>query len=516
MSSQHAIEHGLAEPAMTLLAPRAIDTEDTPPDPRGLTTAIARYGYSLHDALADLIDNSVDAGARHVLVRFIRDDQAIRRIVIADDGAGMNEEHLRAAMQYGVQVKHARADLGKYGLGLKSASFSQCEAVSVVTRSASGWEGGRRWTKELIDRGWICEKLDPDGCRQLLDTAWGDVLTARSGTLIVWDQVDRLHLGRDRVDEALSRFMKRLPVDLGIVFHRFLANGRLSLALDAVHATTGQLSPARMVEPLDPFGYPRTGRNGYPVSFDVRLDDHSRLALTAHVWPANSKDPHYRLGGGKIAERQGFYFYRNDRVIQAGGWNGWRQNDSEPHTSLARAAIDLPPELDTRFRLDVKKAKLDVPPEFIAGLDSARSGITQLTDWIQAAVDTYRTSDDGIARTAPIVPGRGIPMPLRRAALRLDGTVGPTREIELAWEDLEDDLVFDIDRENDRIVLNRRLRQDILQGAKASGADAPLVKALVFLLLRSELRHQRTSANRRQFLEEVNALLREAVRMQAW
>jgi hypothetical protein len=500
----------------TLLSIRAIGAEEIPPDPRGMIAGVARYGYTLNDALADLIDNSLDAGARNVAARFVRDDQAVRRIVIADDGRGMDAAQLRSAMQFGVQLSHGRTALGKYGLGLKSASFSQCSAVSVLTRDTDGWVGGRRWTMTLIERGWICERLDPEDCSQLLEHDWLPARTSPTGTVVIWDELDRLRLGRSGVDAALRTFMKGLPIDLGIVFHRFLGDGRLSITLGSENVVAGARSATRTVEALDPFAHRQSGREGYPVTFGVHVGEGPPITLRAHIWPANSKDPAYRLGGGRIAERQGFYVYRNDRIVQGGGWNGWRQNDSEPHTSLARAALDLPPELDTRFRLDVKKSRLDVPPEFITALDAARSGNTLLTDWIQAAVETYRSSDQRARRDAPTVLGRGLPARLQRFARRQENLtdVSAAREVGFSWEALDDDHLFDVDRESGRILLNRELRSEILMGANASGADAPLVKTLLFLFLRAELDHQRSSAARRHKLDQANALLREALRLQ--
>ena len=496
---------------------RAIGADETLPDPKGMVAAIARYGYSLSDALSDLVDNSLDAGAGNVVIRFLRDESAILRMIVADDGEGMDEGLLREAMRFGVRLNHDRTDLGKYGLGLKAASFSQCQEVAVVTRDVKGWVGGRRWTIDLIERGWICEKLDRSDCEALLDLDWSPIATGHAGTLIVWDQLDRLRLGRAGVDAALLTFMKRLPISLGIVFHRFLAHGRLRLLLDAENVVSRERSAPRDVLALDPFAHPKSGRVGYPLNFDVPFGD-STLRLQAHIWPPNSKDSAYRLGGGRIAERQGFYFYRNDRVIQAGGWNGWRQNNSEPHISLARAAIELPPELDNRFRLDVKKSRIDAPPEFIVALDAARAGSTQLSDWIQAAVDTYRASDAGAKRLEPLVPGEGMPRRVQRAAMRrakLSDT-SPRREVEFEWTDLDDDKVFELDREGTKILLNRAFRIDVLQGARASSADAPLVKVLLYLLLRADLIHQRSSATRRDVLAEANLLMYEAVKQQRW
>src|SRR5208282_1396565 len=106
------------------------------------------------------------------------------------------------------------------------------------------------------------------------------------------------------------------------------------------------------VPPLNPFAYHAPGNPDYPKTFRTKIAQASTLSLEAHIWPPNSELPQYKLGN-KAAARQGFYFYRNGRLIQSGGWNGLVQHDSEPHGSLARTRIDLPPELDGTFGLNV-------------------------------------------------------------------------------------------------------------------------------------------------------------------
>src|SRR5207248_876268 len=96
------------------------------------------------------------------------------------------------------------------------------------------------------------------------------------------------------------------------------------------------------VKALDPFGYPTTGNLQYPRTFTVSIDGCDAIQLAAHIWPAKSNLEQYK-GIGSVIERQGFYFYRNDRLVQAGGWNGFRQ--PEHHLSLARVAVDLPADL---------------------------------------------------------------------------------------------------------------------------------------------------------------------------
>ena len=160
-----------------------------------------------------------------------------------------------------------------------------------------------------------------------------------------------------RLATALGRYMKTVPVALGLRFHRFLESAKLSIEFDVFDERAREVGAPVFAAPLNPFGYPAPGRKGFPVPFKVDLLKLGKLTLMAHVWPPKSNLPNYKLGGGKVAERQGFYFYRNDRLIQAGGWNGVR-GDSEPHLSLARVEIDLPPEFDSAFNLHPKSTLL--------------------------------------------------------------------------------------------------------------------------------------------------------------
>jgi hypothetical protein len=119
--------------AMTLdFIPTIISTRNEP-DPAGVTQAFARIGYRIEEAVADIVDNSVDASASVVLIRFFRNADSIERVVIADDGLGMTNDNIDHCMQFGAYLEHKESDLGKYGIGLKAASFSQCRSLSLVT-----------------------------------------------------------------------------------------------------------------------------------------------------------------------------------------------------------------------------------------------------------------------------------------------------------------------------------------------------------------------------------------------
>ena len=110
-------------------------TISLPPRAHTLISATRHIGYSLESAIADLIDNSIAARARNVEIDFI--DTTESYIAILDDGFGMTDEELTSAMQYGSSDpsnNRSENDLGRYGLGLKTASMSQCKKMTVATK----------------------------------------------------------------------------------------------------------------------------------------------------------------------------------------------------------------------------------------------------------------------------------------------------------------------------------------------------------------------------------------------
>lgn len=341
------------------------------PDPGGVLTALARIGYDLEVALADLVDNSIDAKASMVLIRFLRTSDRILSLTVVDDGHGMTAERLEQAMGFGADTGKTAGELGKYGMGLKSASFSQCRSLTVISKQ-NNEVAARRWTADNIRLGWICDVIDSAAAARFLGQSWGPLNMGASGTVVRWDDLDAFRVARDRADGVLEAYFKRISDHLGLHFHRFLASGRLQITVDAVNDETGVQGSARRVEPLDPVGYSHTGRRSYPRRFVLNISGVGSLSVGAHIWPRRSRQPGYLLGGGKVAQRQGFYFYRNNRLIQAGGWNGWRE-DAEPHLSLARALVDFPGSYDRAFGLNVQKSAVAVPAGFLEALTTATS-----------------------------------------------------------------------------------------------------------------------------------------------
>jgi hypothetical protein len=480
------------------------------PDPEGLLEALSRIGYSTSEAIGDLVDNSIDAEATRILIRILRRDSRLTSIVIVDDGAGMSDSHMERAMGFGVRTGKAAKSLGKYGMGLKSASFSQCGSLTVM--SAKGSKGaGRQWTTEGVREGWRCARVDSGAASDYLRQPWfGDGDGA--STIVRWDELDAFRVPAARADSTLAQLFDAVCLHLGLIFHRFLQRG-LRIDLDTMDVETEEISVPRPVQPLDPFDYRNTGHAGYPTNFGINLPGIGKLALEAHVWPRRSRSENYLLGRGQVARRQGFYFYRNDRLIQGGGWNGLRA-DGEPHLSLARVRVDLSSKFDTAFSLNIQKSGVHVPEGFITEVGRARGGGHSFADYVAAAHAAYRErkpNDNGGAEE--LVPGRGIP---RRVQRELKKNLGDARpeEVRIGWKPLPEDVFFSWDRERLELSLNERYRRAVLNGGRGSAADAPLVKLLLFRSIRDDLRLERLSSARQRELAHLQSTLVAAARQQ--
>ena len=339
-------------------------------------------------------------------------------------------------------------------------------------------------TRDSINAGWLCDELNPDDVAAELDRGWPGLDLSSHGTLLQWCDLDHLSLPSGDIEPAIGRLVQRISTHLGMVFHRYLAgtvHGHpiVEIGFAIRDLQSGSFGVVRPVLPLNPFGYAKSGAAGFPRDFVISLPDAPPLVLSAHIWPAKSKDEGYRLGGGRVAERQGFFFYRNNRLIQAGGWNGWRQANAEPHFSLARIAIELPVEFDNLFRLQVQKSGLDVPPSFLAALGSVRSHGMTFEQYIQAAEHAYRTGTKTTAPENVLVPGAGFP---RRQQARVWRGTKNAQEVDFVWDTLADDQLFEVDRNEGAVRLNTRYRSQLDGGRSPDGnsdtcGDRPVVLA---------------------------------------
>jgi hypothetical protein len=490
---------------MALLTFDAERSERLPPDEEKSGDIYSRLGYRITDAIADLVDNSVDAEASNVHIRFLRSSEGIHSVTIADNGTGMTDSELKEAMRFGSRSNKRGNQLGKYGIGLKSASLSQAERVTVLARRGKDYVG-RRWTLPNIKKGWQCEILRASDTAKAFNQRYGDVRITKSGTIVIWEELEHLQALPDNVDQVLERTTKELNTELGIRFHRFIQSNRLAISIDQQLLFEDAGDICTSVPPLDPFDYPTSPNKDYPARLSFKIGSVPIIA-ECHIWPPKSNLPGYRLGGGKVALRQGFYFYRNDRIIQAGGWNGLRGDDGEPHLSLARVKIDLPDALDSKFKLDVAKSRLDPAPEFRHALLSAktRSGTT-FDKFIIDAQNAYRKQKVKDRARFPVVPGSGFTTKSREAIagiLKEDGAERPFK-ISIRWEKLDHDEVVRPDPADRCLLLNSRFRSQLAEGGTN---DAPVLKMALLFLLQEELLKTFATKVTSDWLRRVNAAL---------
>ncbi|MER6827450.1 ATP-binding protein [Streptosporangium sp. NPDC000563] len=289
---------------------------ELPPDPRALE-GLGR-NHSLETAVADLVDNSIDAGASRVLIRLVRVEGRLRALYVVDNGHGIPESKIDAAMTVGGQRAYNSKDLGKFGLGLKAASFSQARSLAVVSKAFGSPAVGRRWLLNENRKSFHCDIIPTDFATDEFERKWG-IEEIDTGTVIRWDDVTGFPATDDfaRVEEFISHTASALRNHLGLVFHRILDAGRISIEID-VEDIEGDVSGPRIpVGALNPFGYTRSGRAGYPKGLSAQVGDID-LKFKCHIWTGRSTLQQFKLPDGAEA-RQGLYFYRRDRLLQAGG-----------------------------------------------------------------------------------------------------------------------------------------------------------------------------------------------------
>jgi hypothetical protein len=486
--------------------------ERLPPNYEKLDVALRSIGYSFEVAVADIIDNSIDEKATHVLVRLFARKDGHLDLIVWDDGRGMDDKKLKEAMRFGADVSRDIERLGKFGLGLKLASLSQAKEVRVVTAKNSELSG-RAWLEHGISKGFTSTIFDKSECKQIVSEVMPDRPLRVSGTVVWWSRLYRVGQSHSRPEEHAQKLLRRLENYLSLGFHRFLSGRarKVKIILDIFDQTEGRPGIPVHLDPLDPFEYSQSGEQGFPAAMVLDGVYKDRVGIKAHIWPPNSVAPGYRLPGGANS-RQGFYFYRNDRLIQGGGWNGMRE--AEPHSSLARLEIDIAADFDVDVSLDVKKVEIQLPPNLVSAIQKGKtsSGI-DFKKYLSIANDAYRTRKITDAEL-PLIPSEGLPSELvsfLHDELRIKATA-KHRDLKIQWKDLEEDAFFDIDRDSGHLYLNRTYRRQLLHGLQGSSADIPVVKCLLFLVMEDALGSERMGPKMREKFDQVNRILVQAVK----
>jgi hypothetical protein len=486
-------------------------TKRLPPTPEILDAL--EQNYPIEASIADLVDNSIDAQAAHVLIRIHRRGGKLVSVSIVDDGTGMDEETLDQAMQFAKKRKYRPADLGMFGVGLKTASLSQADVLTVISKARGSPAGGRQWTKAGIKaRDWQCNIVSARSAQTMLSKDWGTIRPRPTGTIIRWDRVADFERLRHGIDAYIEKIIVRIQHHVGLKLHRFLEKRRVAVSIDVQDVTSEEAGAPSPVTPLNPFPPKHlVGASGYPKMFVAKVPGTGELKMRAHIWRKKAADDGYRLGGGKVADHQGLYFYRHDRLIQDGGWSGLLATN-EPHMSLARVEIDIPDSFAGYLKVRSNKAGIDAPATFPDYLNRARAhDETTFRQFLDKADEVYRKK--GPQQGRPMLrPGDGVPADVRDELDWLKVRFSRGGSVEISWEPFHGTDFFRIDQESRTIKLNARYRKMLLRGAHGGKTDVPLVRTLLYLLLEGTVAGDRIGSVEKQRLRAIQGALKAALK----
>lgn len=363
-------------------------TRTVPPRATAMLESLRGLGYSTAAALADIVDNSISAGATEVRIDF-QWDGPDSRVLILDDGHGMSDPELEGAMRLGEKdplVAREAHDLGRFGMGLKTASLSQCRRLTVASVK-SGAQSCLRWDLDELSvdpqSDWLVFEGPADGSERHL-ASLGD---RANGTLVLWEKLDRI-VSADYTVDNFGDLIDGVESHLAMVFHRLLQNP---------HARIKLLMNNRPVKPWDPF------MTGHPAKLWAspvasQRTDGGLVLAQCHVLPHRDKlsndEFDENAGPAGWTAQQGFYVYRNERLLVAGGWLGlgkpkaWNREEAY---RLARIRLDIPNTADADWKIDVRKSTARPP--------------VSLRPWLMALAENTRD------RARRVFAFRGTPAP---------------------------------------------------------------------------------------------------------
>lgn len=346
-----------------------VNYEDATPNPEFLIKSIAEQGYSLETALADLMDNSIFAKADKIEV-LIDTDKEPFTLFLADNGTGMDKETLKVSMQFPSttpEKERELTDLGRFGLGMKTASFSQTRKVTVISRKKDEKEySARTW-----DVGYLKKKgkwrilVEPD--QEIKDLVKNYITLSEChlnrfekfepNTIVVWKGLYKFenYLDKKNRQNALKKEITEVTSDyLSLVFHRYLENQKKPLEI--------RINNQRIIS-FNPF--PTQVADFRPIEYKQKLYSTDMIKIEGFVLPSRSIDEsrngltYWTTKNRSLMDMEGIYIYRANRIISSGGWNGLIKK--APRLQLARLKVEIGNSVDDRLHLNVAKSQVVIP-----------------------------------------------------------------------------------------------------------------------------------------------------------
>ena len=326
------------------------------PDPNSHVKTLMRIGYNMSSAVSDILDNSLTAESKNIEIYSPPGlDEPL--ISILDDGYGMDEKELLQNMRIGCKDPNAErrsGDLGRFGSGMKTASFSQARRLTVISKKEGKPLVAAIWDIDRIEEtnSWCLEVLE--GCEVSSIEHLKIKKGVEHGTQIIWEKLTCFQRGSHALDHdaELAVHLSELREYIALYFHRFM---------DGKNKCNFSLNNQK-IKPVDPF---MTKSEGYQEGRSEKLRcKGGYIVIKTHVLPhfkrMNTKAMNDLGGAEGITQNQGLYIYREGRLINAGGWLGLAKNSQLG--ALARVQVDVPSALDNEWSTDVKKASLQLPP----------------------------------------------------------------------------------------------------------------------------------------------------------
>jgi Histidine kinase-, DNA gyrase B-, and HSP90-like ATPase len=332
--------------------------------------ALRNLGYNLFSSIADIIDNSIanKVEAKNVEIQLIVNSEKSIVCRIQDDGCGMREEELEEAMRLGTDTTYENNALGKFGMGMKTASLSHCNMLTVISKKKGIKLCGFRWDMNKIKKSgkWTLLRLYDSEIKQYLKKE--NLRIEKQGTIVFWDDV--FNIDREYHSYTIPKFaqnyyfrlLTHLKLHLGMTFHRFLDS-----SLRKESSISIFINGAPLVA-WDPFCRSESGTEHITLKKDLRelfIQGYPMpIHIDGYILPNKegfSSEKEWKKAKGLLSwnDSQGYYIYRANRLIRFGGWNGTKVKDE--HDKLARISIDIDPSLDELFRITVNKAKVQFP-----------------------------------------------------------------------------------------------------------------------------------------------------------
>lgn len=452
----------------------AISSRTVPPDP-SIADALGTH-HELHTALADLVDNSIDAGASHVRIRILIDDDFVTGLLVIDDGSGMDDAGIDAAMALSRRRDYGDTDLGHYGLGMKAASLSQTDVLDVYARMIGGLPVGRRITRDEPTR---VQTLDAAQVGRVLDSPL--VHAHLSGTAVHWRGFRTALTSPDRDERRswISGLVEDIRDYLGLVFHRIIDRGSVEITVDEYDPESAQAGATRRVPALDPLALDATAVRPHQLVGEVgRIPfELTAVILTDGALNASGVMASQRLSPAESG--QGLYVYRNDRLLQLGGWNSVIEGGRD-YENL-RIAIDVDDSLLDVVRINPEKSGVVLEPEMRRAIHaSLGEEISTFADLLvsarSAAAEGRRRERRPIELVEPI---RGLDRDVYDV-IRDSVEFADADPIGIRWERMPTGRLVEPDIERRILRLNDRYRH--VFSTSTGPEDAPLFKTLVYLL----------------------------------